>query len=243
MAVFAPVEEQLAIILRGAVDVEVKEELAKKLERSRVEQRPLVIKLGADPTAPDLHLGHIVVLTKLRQFQDLGHKVVFLIGDFTARIGDPTCKNSTRPPLTEDEIVQNAATYTRQVFHILDEQKTEIRFNSDWLGKLSFDDVIRLAAKYSVARMIEREEPRALCAASGKMDRAGRRRRAEAGPSIRLAELAAEAVLPGGLRAFLADDEGLGRLDNRHDQPSSRSRGATRLSSSDGMTSLLRTSA
>ena len=158
MAVFAPVEEQLAIILRGAVDVEVKEELAKKLERSRVEQRPLVIKLGADPTAPDLHLGHIVVLTKLRQFQDLGHKVVFLIGDFTARIGDPTGKNSTRPPLTEDEIVQNAATYTRQVFHILDEQKTEIRFNSEWLGKLSFDDVIRLAAKYSVARMIERDD-------------------------------------------------------------------------------------
>ena len=158
MAAFAPVEEQLAVLLRGAVDVEVKEELAKKLERSRVEQRPLLIKLGADPTAPDLHLGHTVVLTKLRQFQDLGHKVIFLIGDFTARIGDPTGKNSTRPPLTEDEIVQNAGTYKRQVFKILDEQKTEIRFNSEWLGKLTFDDVIRLAAKYSVARMIERDD-------------------------------------------------------------------------------------
>ena len=125
MAAFAPVEEQLAVLLRGAVDVEVKEELTKKLERSRTEQRPLLIKLGADPTAPDLHLGHTVVLTKLRQFQDFGHKVVFLIGDFTARIGDPTGKNSTRPPLTEDEIVANAATYKRQVFKILDEQKTE----------------------------------------------------------------------------------------------------------------------
>lgn len=155
---FLPVEEQLAVILRGAVDVEVKEELKKKLERSRVEDRPLSIKLGADPTSPDLHLGHTVVLQKLRQFQDLGHKVVFLIGDFTARIGDPTGKSATRPPLTEDEIVQNAATYKRQVFKILDEQKTEIRFNSEWLGKLSFDDVIRLAAKYSVARMIERDD-------------------------------------------------------------------------------------
>jgi len=155
---FLPVEEQLAVILRGAVDVEVKEELKKKLERSRAEDRPLSIKLGADPTSPDLHLGHTVVLQKLRQFQDLGHKVVFLIGDFTARIGDPTGKSATRPPLTEDEIVQNAATYKRQVFKILDAQKTEIRFNSEWLGKLSFDDVIRLAAKYSVARMIERDD-------------------------------------------------------------------------------------
>ena len=158
MAAFASVEAQLAVLLRGAVDVEVKEELGKKLERSRSEQRPLRIKLGADPTAPDLHLGHTVVLTKLRQFQELGHTVIFLIGDFTARIGDPTGKNSTRPPLTEDEIVANAATYKRQVFKILDEDKTEIRFNSEWLGKLTFDDVIRLAAKYSVARMIERDD-------------------------------------------------------------------------------------
>jgi tyrosyl-tRNA synthetase len=158
MAAFAPVEEQLAVLLRGAVDVDVKAELIKKLERSRAEQRPLSIKLGCDPTSPDLHLGHTVIIQKLRQFQDLGHKAVFLIGDFTARIGDPTGKNSTRPPLTEDEIVANAATYKRQAFKILDEHKTEIRFNSEWLGKMSFDAVIRLAGQYSVARMIERDD-------------------------------------------------------------------------------------
>jgi tyrosyl-tRNA synthetase len=140
------------------VDVEVRSELRHKLERSRNEQRPLVIKLGADPTAPDLHLGHCVVLNKLRQFQQLGHRVVFLIGDFTARIGDPTGKSTTRPPLTEEEVLHNAATYKRQVFKILDEQKTELRFNSEWLQKMHFDDVVRLAAKYSVARMIERED-------------------------------------------------------------------------------------
>jgi tyrosyl-tRNA synthetase len=155
---FLPVDDQLEVILRGAVHVEVREELKKKLERSRTEDKPLLIKLGADPTSPDLHLGHTVVLQKLRQFQDLGHRVVFLIGDFTARIGDPTGKNATRPPLSADEVVANAATYKRQVFKILDETKTEIRFNSEWLGKLNFDDVIRLAAKYSVARMIERDD-------------------------------------------------------------------------------------
>src|SRR5439155_17867487 len=121
---------------RGIVDLEVEAELVKKLERSRSEKKPLSVKLGADPTAPDLHLGHTVVLNKLRQFQILGHKVVFLIGDFTARIGDPTGKTATRPPLTEDEIIANAATYKRQVFKILDEEKTEIRFNSEWLGKM-----------------------------------------------------------------------------------------------------------
>jgi tyrosyl-tRNA synthetase len=155
---FAPVEEQLAILSRGCVDVEVVAELKKKLTESRAKDKPLIIKLGADPTSPDLHLGHTVVINKLRQFQELGHTVVFLIGDFTARIGDPTGKNSTRPPLTEDEIVQNAATYKRQVFKILDERKTVIRFNSEWLGQMSFDDVIRLAGKYSVARMIERDD-------------------------------------------------------------------------------------
>ena len=155
---FAPVDEQLEVICRGIVDLEVRDELKKKLEKSRAEDRPLIIKLGCDPTSPDLHLGHTVVINKLRQFQELGHKVVFLIGDFTARIGDPTGKNSTRPPLTEDEIVANAATYKRQVWKILDEHKTEVRFNSEWLGKMSFDDVIRLAARYSVARMIERED-------------------------------------------------------------------------------------
>ena len=155
---FVPVEEQLAILTRGCVDVEVMHELRKKLTESRDNDRPLIVKLGADPTSPDLHLGHTVVINKLRQFQELGHTVVFLIGDFTARIGDPTGKNSTRPPLTENEIVDNAATYKRQVFKILDERKTVIRFNSEWLGQMSFDDVIRLAGKYSVARMIERDD-------------------------------------------------------------------------------------
>jgi tyrosyl-tRNA synthetase len=155
---FAPVEEQLELLLRGVVDVELRDELKKKLEKSRAEDRPLVVKLGADPTSPDLHLGHTVVLNKLRQFQELGHKVVFLIGDFTARIGDPTGKNATRPPLTEDEILENASTYKRQVWKILEQHKTEVRFNSEWLGKMNFDDVIRLAGRYSVARMIERED-------------------------------------------------------------------------------------
>lgn len=155
---FLPVDEQLAVLLRGTVDVEVVDELKKKLDKSRAEDRPLTVKLGCDPTAPDLHLGHTVVLNKLRQFQELGHRVVFLIGDFTARIGDPTGKSATRPPLSEDAILQNAATYRRQVFKILDESKTEIRFNSEWLGKMGFDDVIRLAARYSVARMLERDD-------------------------------------------------------------------------------------
>lgn len=155
---FAPVDEQLALLVRGAVDVEVLAELKKKLEKSRAEDKPLLVKTGFDPTAPDLHLGHTVVITKMRQFQKLGHRVVFLIGDFTARIGDPTGKNSTRPPLTEDEIIANATTYKRQVFKILDPDLTEIRFNSEWLSKMSFDDVIRLAGKYSVARMIERDD-------------------------------------------------------------------------------------
>ena len=158
MTSFPPVDEQLAHILRGAVDTEVVGELRQKLERSKAQGRPLVVKLGADPTSPDIHLGHTVVIQKLRQFQDLGHRVVFLIGDFTARIGDPTGKNTTRPPLSEDEVLANATTYKRQVFKILDEHKTEIRFNSEWLGKMNFDDVIRLAGRYSVARIIERDD-------------------------------------------------------------------------------------
>ncbi len=157
MAFIAP-EEQLQALLRGTVDVQVEAELLQKLKKSHAENRPLVIKAGFDPTAPDLHIGHTVLINKLRQFQEFGHRVVFLIGDFTARIGDPTGKNSTRPPLTEDEILENASTYKRQVFKILDEKKTEIRFNAEWLGKLGFDDLIRLAAKYSVARMIERDD-------------------------------------------------------------------------------------
>ena len=155
---FLPVDEQLRIILSGTVDLEVQAELKTKLERSRAESRPLIVKAGFDPTAPDLHLGHVVPITKMKQFQDLGHRVVFVIGDFTARIGDPTGKNTTRPPLSDDEIVANAGTYKRQVFKILDEERTEIRFNSEWLGQMTFDDVIRLAARYSVARMIERDD-------------------------------------------------------------------------------------
>lgn len=153
-----PVDEQMAILKRGIVDLEVEQELRKKLTKAVAEKHPLIVKLGADPTAPDLHLGHTVVINKLRQFQELGHRVVFLIGDFTARIGDPTGKSATRPALSEDEIVANASTYKRQVFKILDEDKTEIRSNSEWLGKMGFDDVIRLAAKYTVSQMLERDD-------------------------------------------------------------------------------------
>jgi tyrosyl-tRNA synthetase len=153
-----PVDEQMEILKRGVVDLEVEQELRQKLTKSLAEKRPLVVKLGCDPTAPDLHLGHTVVINKMKQFQDLGHRVVFLIGDFTARIGDPTGKTATRPPLSEDEIVANASTYKRQVFKILDEEKTEIRSNSEWLGKMGFDDVIRLAAKYTLSRMLERDD-------------------------------------------------------------------------------------
>lgn len=155
---FPSVAEQLALLKRGIVDFEVETELKSKLEKSTAENRPLTIKAGFDPTAPDLHLGHAVLLTKMRQFQDLGHRVVFLIGDFTARIGDPTGKNATRPPLSDEAIIANAATYSRQVFKILDPVKTVVQFNSEWLAKMSLDDVIRLAAKYSVARIIERED-------------------------------------------------------------------------------------
>lgn len=155
---FLPVEEQLKILLRGIVDFHVPEEFKQKLEKSRAENKPLRIKLGADPTAPDLHLGHMVVLRKLRQFQELGHQVVFLIGDFTSQIGDPTGKSETRKPLTAEQVAINAKTYTEQVFKILDRDKTEIVFNSSWLGSMSSSDLIRLAAKYTVARMLERDD-------------------------------------------------------------------------------------
>lgn len=155
---FLPAKEQLAILKRGITHVEIEADLVKKLEKSKDTNTPLRVKAGFDPTAPDLHLGHTVLLTKMRQFQDLGHHVIFLIGDFTARIGDPSGRNITRPPLGDDEIIANATTYKRQVFKILDEKKTQIEFNSRWLSSFSFDDVIKLAAKYSVARMIERED-------------------------------------------------------------------------------------
>jgi tyrosyl-tRNA synthetase len=153
-----PVAEQLEELRRGTVEIIPEADLASKLERSRREGRPLRVKLGADPSAPDLHVGHSVVLNKLRQFQDLGHHVIFLIGDFTGMIGDPTGKSETRKALSRDEVAANAETYRRQIFKILDPERTEIAFNSTWLGTLSSFDMVRLAAQYTVARMLERDD-------------------------------------------------------------------------------------
>ena len=153
-----PVDEQLAILTRGAVDVVVEAELKTKLERSIATRTPLTVKVGFDPTAPDIHLGHTVLLRKMRQFQDLGHRVIFLIGDFTGLIGDPTGRSKTRPPLTREQIAENAETYKRQCFKVLDPETTEIRFNSEWLAPLGSEGFIRLAAKYNVARMLERKD-------------------------------------------------------------------------------------
>jgi len=133
------IEEQLKVIGRGAEEIIPQAELIEKLKKAK----PLTIKAGFDPTAPDLHLGHTVLINKLRQFQDLGHNVVFLIGDFTGMIGDPTGKSATRPPLTEEDVAQNAKTYKEQVFKILDESKTQVRFNSEWMGKMSAADMTR----------------------------------------------------------------------------------------------------
>ncbi|CAD5378689.1 Tyrosine--tRNA ligase 2 [Pseudomonas sp. OF001] len=148
------VEEQLALIKRGAEEILVEAELVAKLQRGQ----PLRIKAGFDPTAPDLHLGHTVLINKLRQFQELGHQVVFLIGDFTGMIGDPSGKNATRPPLTREQVLENAETYKAQVFKILDPAKTEVAFNSTWMDQLSPADFIRLASQYTVARMLERDD-------------------------------------------------------------------------------------
>lgn len=158
MSSFLDPKEQLKILKKGIVHIEIEQELEKKLEKSKAKNTPLRIKAGFDPTAPDLHLGHVVLLTKMRQFQDLGHQVIFLIGDFTARIGDPSGRNATRPPLSTEDIEKNAATYKRQVFKILDPQKTIVEFNSKWLSSFTFDDVIKLASRYSLARMLERED-------------------------------------------------------------------------------------
>lgn len=155
---FPSVEEQLAVIKRGTVEIVPESELVDKLKKSIQEQCPLRIKLGCDPTRPDLHLGHSVILRKLRQFQDLGHHVILIIGDFTALIGDPTGQNKTRPSLTMEEIRDNAKTYLEQAGKILDSDKTEIVYNSDWLGVMTFEDVIRLSSKLTVARMIERDD-------------------------------------------------------------------------------------
>lgn len=155
---FASIEEQLAVIKRGTVEIVPETELIEKLKKSKKDNKPLRIKLGCDPTRPDLHLGHSVILRKLRQFQDLGHHAILIIGDFTALIGDPTGQNKTRPPLTEEEIKENAKTYLDQAAKILDREKTEIVYNSDWLGPMSFQDVIRLCSRLTVARMIERDD-------------------------------------------------------------------------------------
>lgn len=155
---FLPVDEQLKIIERGAAEIVPIEELKEKLTKSAKENKPLKIKLGVDPTRPDLHLGHSVVLRKMRQFQDLGHDVILIIGGFTAMIGDPTGRNSTRPPLTAEEVQENAQSYIDQAKKILDEEKLEIVNNHDWLGPMSFIDVIRLTSKTTVARMIERDD-------------------------------------------------------------------------------------
>lgn len=148
------VEEQLALIKRGTEEVLVESELVEKLKRGQ----PLRIKAGFDPTAPDLHLGHTVLINKLRQFQELGHQVIFLIGDFTGSIGDPSGKSATRPPLTREQVLENAETYKAQVFKILDPAKTEVAFNSTWMDVLSPADFIRLASQYTVARMLERDD-------------------------------------------------------------------------------------
>ena len=148
------IQESLELIKRGTEEILREDELRKKLE----EGRPLRIKAGFDPTAPDLHLGHTVLLNKLKQFQDLGHEILFLIGDFTGMIGDPTGKNVTRKPLTEEQVAENAQTYQQQVFKILDPERTRVVFNSEWMGKMSAADLIRLAAKFTVARMLERDD-------------------------------------------------------------------------------------
>jgi len=148
------VEQQLAVIKRGADEILVESELVEKLKQGR----PLRIKAGFDPTAPDLHLGHTVLINKLRQFQDLGHEILFLIGDFTGMIGDPTGKSATRPPLTAEDVAKNAETYQAQIFKILDKDRTQVLFNSTWMAKMSSADMIKLAASSTVARMLERDD-------------------------------------------------------------------------------------
>ena len=152
------VEEQLKIIKKGTLDIINEEELIKKLEKSINNNNPLKIKLGLDPSAPDIHLGHTVILRKLKQLQDLGHEIIIIIGDFTGKIGDPTGKSKMRKSLSDEEVLQNAKTYEEQVFKILDKEKTTIKFNSEWLSKLTFEDVLQLTQYTTVARMLERED-------------------------------------------------------------------------------------
>jgi tyrosyl-tRNA synthetase len=157
-AKFKPVEEQLAYLRKGVAEIVPEEELKQKLANSVQTGKPLRVYLGVDPTAPDIHLGHTVVLRKLKHFQDMGHTAIFMIGDFSAMIGDPTGQSETRPPLSKEQVDANAKTYLQQVYKILDREKTEVRYNSEWLGKMSSYDVVRLCAHYRLARMLERED-------------------------------------------------------------------------------------
>src|ERR1700730_11385710 len=155
---FSPVEEQLAYLKEGTAEIIREEELKAKLANALQTGKPLRAKLGLDPTAPDIHLGHTVVIRKLKHFQDLGHTAVFLLGDFTALVGDPSGQSETRAPLSREPVKASAQTYLDQVFKLLDPKKTEVRYNSEWLDKLSSYDIVRLCAKYRVARMLERED-------------------------------------------------------------------------------------
>ncbi|MGA2948627.1 MAG: tyrosine--tRNA ligase [Candidatus Sulfotelmatobacter sp.] len=158
MSTFQSVDEQLTYLKKGSAEIIREADLRAKLEKSRATGKPLRVKLGMDPTAPDLHLGHTVVLRKLKHFQDLGHTAIFLIGDFTGMIGDPTGRSATRPPLTREQIEENAETYKAQVFKILDPQKTVVDFNRRWFGQFTADDFVRLMAKYTVSQLLERED-------------------------------------------------------------------------------------
>jgi tyrosyl-tRNA synthetase len=158
MPPFPPVDEQLDYLRKGAAEIIRETDLRERIEKSIASGKPMRVKAGFDPTAPDLHLGHTVLMRKLKHFQDMGHTVIFLIGDFTGLIGDPSGRSATRPPLTREQIDANAETYKAQVFKILDRDTTEVRFNSDWLGKLGFEGFIRLAAKFTVSQMLERED-------------------------------------------------------------------------------------
>jgi tyrosyl-tRNA synthetase len=155
---FPPVEQQLTYLKKGLAELIREEDLRERLTASAKEGRPIRVKAGFDPTAPDLHLGHTVLIRKLKHFQDLGHQVIFLIGDMTGLIGDPTGRNITRPPMTRDEINQNAETYKTQVFKILDPAKTEVRFNSEWLEPLQYQDIVKLCSRYTLARVLERDD-------------------------------------------------------------------------------------
>ncbi|MCC0683239.1 tyrosine--tRNA ligase [Clostridioides sp. ZZV14-6345] len=152
------IDEQMRIIMKGVDDLIDEKELREKLIKSEKEGKPMIVKLGLDPSAPDIHLGHTVVLRKMKQLQDLGHQIVIIIGDFTGKIGDPTGKSKARKALTTEQVLANAKTYEEQIFKVLDKEKTSVRFNSEWLAKLNFEDVIKLAATITVARMLERED-------------------------------------------------------------------------------------